>query len=279
MVFLDNHSGYIHAEPINSRSAPDFKNHFVATLATADMHFPLHAWHHLIPHAEISLNLLRTCTADPRISAWTALHGAYSFNSQPIAPPGCFILAFDPPDKRKSWGPHGVEGFYLGPALDHYRCHRVLVSATNSIRVTDTVAWNPARAPTQLINPMPHPFHHPPQQPRKQSGSPALLPSQTTETPVLPAPLPPTNNAPPKLQKTHKSIHGRRVPKQGGDPFALRRSPLPTPPRTHSSTRQLDSRPRRPPYRGDKQCAHRTTPTGSSRARKNFSASSTKPRA
>ena len=34
-----------------------------------------------------------------------------------------------------------VPGYYLGPALTHYRSHHVFVNATSALRVTDTVAW------------------------------------------------------------------------------------------------------------------------------------------
>ncbi len=42
-----------------------------------------------------------------------------------------------------SWAPHGQVGYYLGPAYDHYRCHRVLMSDAWSTRITDTVEWFP----------------------------------------------------------------------------------------------------------------------------------------
>ena len=47
---------------------------------------------------------------------------------------------------RNQWfedhgAPHGTNGYYLGPALHHYRCYNVWATATNSPRVTDTVAW------------------------------------------------------------------------------------------------------------------------------------------
>jgi hypothetical protein len=48
------------------------------------------------------------------------------------------------PSQRGSWAPHGVDGFYLGPALQHYRCYRGWVVKTQcGERVVDTVAWHP----------------------------------------------------------------------------------------------------------------------------------------
>ena len=47
------------------------------------------------------------------------------------------------PSQRGSWAPHGVDGFYLGPALQHYRCYRGWVVKTQRERIVDTVAWHP----------------------------------------------------------------------------------------------------------------------------------------
>ena len=53
------------------------------------------------------------------------------------------IVMHEKPLQRASWAPHGVEGFYLGPALEHYRCFRGWVVKTQHERVVDTVAWHP----------------------------------------------------------------------------------------------------------------------------------------
>ena len=43
-----------------------------------------------------------------------------------------------------TWAAHGTNGFYLGPAVDHYRCYRVFAHATKDQRISDTLAWFPA---------------------------------------------------------------------------------------------------------------------------------------
>ena len=68
---------------------------------------------------------------------------AYDFMAHPIAPCGTLVLIWESPDTRESWGPHGVKGFYLGPALDHYRCWRTWTIATRRERISDTLAWFP----------------------------------------------------------------------------------------------------------------------------------------
>eukprot|EP01035_Chromulina_nebulosa_P007419 gene7419-10021_t len=67
---------------------------------------------------EMTLNLLLGSRLDPRISAWEQLHGKYNYDAHPIAPLGMRIVLHEKPHQRGSWSPHhGVEGFYLGPAL------------------------------------------------------------------------------------------------------------------------------------------------------------------
>ena len=80
------------------------------------------------------------------ISAYEGMYGRpYDFLAHPIAPPGIKIQVHEKPEQRASWGVHCVDGFYLGPALDHYRSWRTYIPQTRSKRVSDTIAWFPAR--------------------------------------------------------------------------------------------------------------------------------------
>jgi hypothetical protein len=126
------------------RAIRTWKDHFIAGLATTDPAFPLAAWDELVPQAELTLNLLRVSSVSPYMSAWHQLHGPYDFSATPIAPPGMKIVSHEKPKiNRATWAPHGQTGFYVGPAMSHYRCFRVWITATNSIRVTDTLSWHP----------------------------------------------------------------------------------------------------------------------------------------
>ena len=70
------------------------------------------------------------------------LHGRqFDFRAHPIAPAGTKVINHDKPTARGTWAPHGVLGFYLGPAQQHYRCFSVWAVDTQSVRVTDTLAW------------------------------------------------------------------------------------------------------------------------------------------
>jgi hypothetical protein len=51
------------------RAIRTFKDHFLAILAGVDAAFPPYLWDLLLPQAELTLNLLRQATLNPRISA------------------------------------------------------------------------------------------------------------------------------------------------------------------------------------------------------------------
>jgi hypothetical protein len=54
------------------------------------------------------------------------------------------VVAHKKPDQRASWDPHGLDGYYLGPALYHYRCYQVHITKTKGTRIVDTVEFFPA---------------------------------------------------------------------------------------------------------------------------------------
>eukprot|EP00978_Attheya_sp_CCMP212_P006283 scaffold14236_cov54-Attheya_sp.AAC.5 len=94
----------------------------------------------------ISLNLLRGSRLNPKLSAYAQVHGAFDFNRTPLAPPGTKVLIHEKPDVHASWAAHAVDGWYVGPALLHYRCYdRVWITETTSERVADTLSWYPTQ--------------------------------------------------------------------------------------------------------------------------------------
>jgi hypothetical protein len=45
--------------------------------------------------------------------------------------------------KDKTWAPHGQDGWYIGTAMEHYRCYTVYISKTRSNRILETVEFSP----------------------------------------------------------------------------------------------------------------------------------------
>jgi hypothetical protein len=141
-----------HRRNAAERAIRTFKEHFVAGLSYVDPTFPLHLWDSLLPQAEITLNLLWTSKLHPQLSAAAHFHGLVDYNKTAFAPPGCKIIAHEKPVKRRTWAPHGQHGYSLCPAMHHYRCQNVYISATASERIVDTLEFFPQNS---LQNPHP----------------------------------------------------------------------------------------------------------------------------
>ncbi len=102
----------IHKTNPAERAVRTAKNHLIALLSSTHPDFPDDLWDCLLPHAEITLNLLRPWRPDPSLSAWSRLHRRlYDFAAHPLHPPDQLCLAFSGPDHRLSWDPHGDRAF------------------------------------------------------------------------------------------------------------------------------------------------------------------------
>jgi hypothetical protein len=130
---------YSHRRNSAERAIRSFKDHLIAGLCSADKSFPMHLWDRLLPQAVITLNMLRTSRINPKLSAATHIYGQYYFNRAPMAPPGTRIIAHETPNRRWTWAPHGQDGWYIGPSLEHYRCYTVYITKTRGERVVETV--------------------------------------------------------------------------------------------------------------------------------------------
>ena len=125
------------------RAIQTFKNAFIAALATTDRDFPLQLWDRLTPQMMNCLNMLRASRIDPTKSAYETLYGPYDWNRYPLAPLGCKAIIYEDGDTRGSWASRGVDGWYLGPSLDHYRCNLYYVPDTRAYRISGTTELFP----------------------------------------------------------------------------------------------------------------------------------------
>jgi hypothetical protein len=120
---------YIHRRNSVERAIRSFKDHLIAGLCSTD-NFSMHLWDRLLPQAVITLNMLRTSRINPKLSAATHIFGQYDFNRAPMAPPGTKNKAHEAPTRRRTWSPHGGDGWCIGPAQEHYRCYTVYITKT-----------------------------------------------------------------------------------------------------------------------------------------------------
>ena len=134
---------HIHRRNSTERTIQTFKNHFMAGLASTDPNFPLSNWCRLLHQAELTLNLLRPSRLNPKLSAYSQLEGAFDFNGTPLAPPGTRVIVHEKPTQRRTWALHGINGWYIGPAMDHYQCYRVWIPSTHAERIADTIHFFP----------------------------------------------------------------------------------------------------------------------------------------
>ena len=93
------------------------------------------------------MNLLRASRANPKLSSWSYLFGEFNFNATPLAPPGTKIIAHKDKGIRGSWDLNGESGWYVGPAMEHYRCITGYFPRSRRTRICDTVTYFPHEIP------------------------------------------------------------------------------------------------------------------------------------
>jgi hypothetical protein len=115
-----------------------FKEHFIAALATMDMHCPLQLWDEFLPQVELTLNMLRFSQQNPNKSANQEVYGSFDFNKTPLAPLGTKALIYDDLASHASWAPHATDNFYIGPASNHDRCLQFYIPSMQRFHFSDT---------------------------------------------------------------------------------------------------------------------------------------------
>ena len=113
-----------------------FKAHFLSILAGVAPDFPINLWDLLLSQTELTLNLLRKATLDPTRYAWSYSHGPFNYDTTPIRPLGCDIITHKKTGTRHSWDFRGADGWYVGVALQHYRCHTIVEKATRAEQIS-----------------------------------------------------------------------------------------------------------------------------------------------
>ena len=119
-----------HRRNIAERAIITFKAHFLAILAGVDPDFPKYMCDNLLTQTELTINLLRQATLNPRMSAWEYYNGPFDYSAKPLGPLGCKIMIHNTSNTRKSWDQRGREGFSIGPALQHYKCIQAIDAKT-----------------------------------------------------------------------------------------------------------------------------------------------------
>ncbi len=69
-----------------------YKSYFKSTTASLLNKFPIGYWCRLCKQVDLSVDIVRACRRNPRLSAWAACKGNFHFDSMPIAQPGTKML-------------------------------------------------------------------------------------------------------------------------------------------------------------------------------------------
>ena len=93
---------------------------------------------------------MRTSRVNPKLSSYAYLFGNFDFNKTPLALLGTRILIHAKPNKRDSRSFHGEDGWYIGPAMDHYRCITCYIPSTFKTKFTDTATLIPHNIPISI---------------------------------------------------------------------------------------------------------------------------------
>jgi hypothetical protein len=141
----------IHRTNPAERAIRTWKNHFVAIRAGAPSTYHLSNWCMDLKQMDITLNMLRPCTTNPKLSAYEAMEGMYSFDATPMAPIGTECMIHIKPTRRQTWGYHALKAWYCAPAMNHYRCIKA-VTNTGAVRLTDTYKFLHHSLPTPEIS-------------------------------------------------------------------------------------------------------------------------------
>jgi hypothetical protein len=118
------------------RAIQTFKDAFIAALATTDVNFLLQLWDKLTPQVQTCLNLMQCSRIEPSKMAYETLNGPYDWNRYTLVPLGCKTVVYEDSDTRGSWASQGVDGWYLGPSMDHYRCNLYFIPETRAYRIS-----------------------------------------------------------------------------------------------------------------------------------------------
>ena len=114
-----------------------YKNQFISGLRSMDSEWTLTLWDQLAHQAATTLNILQKSRIEQKKTSYHQLHGhKYDWNAFTMASPDMRAVIYLDPDSRTSWLEWGIDTWYCGPSLDHYRNCIFYVPKTRSYRIS-----------------------------------------------------------------------------------------------------------------------------------------------
>ena len=70
------------------------------------------------------------------------IFGNFNYDRTPMDPTVIKVILHEHPKYRGLWSPHVLSGWYIGPSLEYFHCHKVWITATTSVRIGQNVSWS-----------------------------------------------------------------------------------------------------------------------------------------
>ena len=157
------HCDWQFLEPTNhrvnaaERAIQTLTNHFISSVCSTDIEWPLQLWNTMTEQAVITCNTIRKSHIDPMESSYHQLHGSrYNWNRFPMAPHGTRAVLYLNPENRSSWVTRGIDAWYCGPAQDHYCCNIFYVPETRFYRTSGSLDLFPQHSSLPDMSPEEH---------------------------------------------------------------------------------------------------------------------------
>ena len=94
---------HIHSRNAAERAIRTLKAHFISTLTGIAPTFPNNLWDLLLPQTDLTLNILRQSSLNPKILAWEYFQGPFDYKATPLVPLGFSVMIHRKTSNRKSW--------------------------------------------------------------------------------------------------------------------------------------------------------------------------------
>ncbi len=99
---------------------------------------------------------MQASSINPAISAYKAHNGPYDWNQYPLALLGCKTVVCEDGNTRGSWALQGVDGWYLGPSMDHYRSDPYNIPETQAYQILGSTELFPQHWQMPNMTPQQH---------------------------------------------------------------------------------------------------------------------------
>ena len=108
-------------------------------ISGAHLDFPLVLWDPFVKQANTRINLLGVSRINPKLLACAQLFGTFNYDATLLAPPWYKYVVNNKPNVRGTWSVHGLNVYYVGPAMQQCRFYEVYITKTSSKQVSDPV--------------------------------------------------------------------------------------------------------------------------------------------